>query len=179
MTNSIEKILLNEQEIQTKVQELGAKISQDYAGKELLVVVILKGSVIFGADLLRAINIPVEIDFIAVSSYGKGSVSSGVVTIKKDLNESIEGKHILIIEDILDSGNTLFQLTKMLNERNPASMEICTLLNKPDRREAEICPKYSGYNIPDEFVVGYGLDYAEKFRNLPYIGILKREVYEK
>lgn len=179
MKNSIEKVLLNEQEIQTKVQELGAKISRDYAGKELLVVVILKGSVIFAADLLRAITIPVEIDFISVSSYGKGAVSTGVVTIKKDLNEPIEGKHILIIEDILDSGNTLFRLTKILQERNPASMEICTLLNKPDRREAEVCPKYSGYDIPDEFVVGYGLDYAEKFRNLSYIGILKREVYEK
>ncbi|MBR3942488.1 MAG: hypoxanthine phosphoribosyltransferase [Clostridia bacterium] len=179
MKNSIERVLLTEQEIQSKVSELGEKISKDYAGKDLLLVVILKGSVIFGADLMRAISIPVEIDFLSVSSYGKGAVSSGVVTIKKDLNESIEGKHILIIEDILDSGNTLFHLSKMLNERNPASMEICTLLNKPDRREAKVNPKYSGYSIPDEFVVGYGLDYAEKFRNLPYIGILKREVYEK
>ncbi|MBQ2966708.1 MAG: hypoxanthine phosphoribosyltransferase [Clostridia bacterium] len=179
MNNSIERILLSEEEIHAKVKELGAQISKDYQGKDLLVVVILKGSVIFAADLLREITIPVEIDFIAVSSYGSSTVSSGVVKIIKDLNESIENKHILIIEDILDSGKTLFNLTHLLTTRRPASMEICTLLNKPERREAEVYAKYMGFDIPDAFVVGYGLDYAEKYRNLPYIGILKPEVYEK
>ncbi len=178
MNNDMERILLSEQELHDKVKELGAKITADYAGKDLLVIVILKGSVIFAADLLRAINLPVEIDFIAVSSYGKGTVSSGVVKIIKDLNESIENKHILIVEDILDSGKTLFNLTHVLQTRRPASMEICTLLNKPERREAEIEAKYLGFDIPDAFVVGYGLDYAEKYRNLPYIGILKPEIYE-
>ena len=178
MKNNIKEVLLSEEQISEKVKELGAKISKDYAGKNLLVVVILKGSVIFAADLLRAIDIPVEIDFMAVSSYGKGTVSTGVVKIIKDLNESIEGKNILVIEDILDSGKTLSNLCTLLKTRNPASVEVCALLNKPERREAEVNLKYSGFSIPDEFVVGYGLDYAEKYRNLPYVGILKREVYE-
>ena len=178
MTNAIEKVLLSNEEIQEKVKELGKKITEDYKGKDLLVVVILKGSVIFAADLLRAIDLPVEIDFISVSSYGKGTTSSGIVKIIKDLNESIENKHILIVEDILDSGKTLFNLTHLLETRRPASMEVCTLLNKPERREADIEAKYMGFDIPDAFVVGYGLDYAEKYRNLPYIGILKREIYE-
>lgn len=178
MKNSIKEVLLSEEQISEKVKELGAQISKDYAGKDLLVVVILKGSAIFAADLLRAIDIPVEIDFMAVSSYGKGTVSTGVVKIIKDLNESIEGKNILVIEDILDSGKTLSNLCTLLKTRNPASVEVCALLNKPERREAEVDLKYSGFSIPDEFVVGYGLDYAEKYRNLPYVGILKREVYE-
>lgn len=178
MNCDIKEILLSEKQINEKVKELGAKISQDYKDKDLFVVVILKGSVIFAADLLREISIPVTIDFISVSSYGSGT-TSGQVKIIKDLSCSIEGKNVLIIEDILDSGNTLFNLTKMLGERNPESIEICTLLNKPERREAEVNTRYSGFDIPDEFVVGYGLDYAEKYRNLPYIGILKREIYEK
>ena len=178
MNCDIKEILLSKEKINEKVKELGAKISEDYKGKDLFVVVILKGSVIFAADLLREISIPVAIDFISVSSYGSGT-TSGQVKIIKDLSCSIEGKNVLIIEDILDSGNTLFNLTKMLGDRNPDSIEICTLLNKPDRREAEVATRYSGFDIPDEFVVGYGLDYAEKYRNLPYIGILKREIYEK
>ncbi|MBR4029867.1 MAG: hypoxanthine phosphoribosyltransferase [Clostridia bacterium] len=178
MNCDIKEILLSKEQINEKVKELGAKISEDYKGKDLFVVVILKGSVIFAADLLREISIPVTIDFISVSSYGSGT-TSGQVKIIKDLSCSIEGKNVLIIEDILDSGNTLFNLTKMLGDRNPESIEICTLLNKPDRREAEVATRYSGFDIPDEFVVGYGLDYAEKYRNLPYIGILKREIYEK
>lgn len=178
MNCDIKEILLSGEQINEKVKELGAKISQDYKDKDLFVIVILKGSVIFAADLLREISIPVTIDFISVSSYGSGT-TSGQVKIIKDLSCSIEGKNVLIIEDILDSGNTLFNLTKMLGERNPESIEICTLLNKPERREAEVNTRYSGFDIPDEFVVGYGLDYAEKYRNLPYIGILKREIYEK
>lgn len=178
MNRDIKEILLSEEQISDKVKEIGAKISADYKDKDLLVVVILKGSVIFAADLLREISIPVTIDFIAVSSYGNGT-TSGEVKIKKDLGCSIEGKNVLIIEDILDSGNTLHNLTKLLLDRNPESVEICTLLNKPERREAEVNTRYSGFDIPDEFVVGYGLDYAEKYRNLPYIGILKREIYEK
>ena len=179
MTKDIKEVLLSEEQIAEKVKEIGEKITRDYEGMDLLVVVILKGSVIFAADLLREIKMPVEIDFIAVSSYGSGTKSTGVVNITKDLNKPIEGKNILIIEDILDSGKTLCSLTKVLKERNPKSIEICTLLNKPERREAEVETRYSGFDIPDEFVVGYGLDYAEKYRNLPYIGILKREVYEK
>ncbi len=179
MNQDIAAILLSEEEIAKKVAQIGAQISQDYTGKDLLIVVILKGSVIFAADLLRKITIPVNIDFIAVSSYGTGVKTSGVVKIIKDLNCSIEHKHVLIIEDILDSGKTLHHLTELLKTRNPESVQVCTLLNKPDRREEEVDVLYSGFDIPDEFVVGYGLDYAENYRNLPYIGILKREVYEK
>lgn len=179
MFNDLQSTLLTEEDLATKVKYLGQKISDDYEGKKLLIVVILKGGFIFAADLLRAISIPVEIDFMAVSSYGSGSKSSGVVKILKDLNQSIEGKHVLIIEDILDSGNTLSHLVKLLKTRNPADIKICAMLNKPDRREADIEVQYMGFDIPDEFVVGYGLDYDEKYRNLPYVAILKREIYEK
>ena len=179
MNKDVKEILLSEEQISEKVKELGEKITRDYEGMDLLVVVILKGSVIFASDLLRQIKKPVEIDFMAVSSYGNGAKTTGVVKIIKDLNDPIEGKNVLIIEDILDSGRTLSNLVELLKTRNPNSVEICTLLNKPDRREAEVDTKYSGFDIPDEFVIGYGLDYAEKYRNLPYIGILKREVYEK
>ncbi|MBQ7039938.1 MAG: hypoxanthine phosphoribosyltransferase [Clostridia bacterium] len=178
MNKDIQEILLSEEQIAEKVKELGTKITSDYEGMDLLVVVILKGSVIFAADLLREIKKSVEIDFIAVSSYGSSTKTSGIVKIIKDLNNPIEGKNVLIIEDILDSGRTLSNLTELLKTRKPQSIEICTLLNKPDRREAEVDTRYSGFDIPDEFVVGYGLDYDEKYRNLPYIGILKREVYE-
>lgn len=178
MNQDIQAILLTEEQIAQKVAEIGKKISKDYAGKDLLIVVILKGSVIFAADLLRKITVPVSIDFIAVSSYGSGTKTSGVVKIIKDLSCSIEHKHVLVIEDILDSGKTLRHLTELLKTRNPESVQVCTLLNKPDRREEAVDVQYSGFDIPDAFVVGYGLDFAEHYRNLPYIGILKPEVYE-
>lgn len=179
MVNDVERVLLTEEQIAEKVREIGAQITKDYTGEKLLIITILKGSVIFAADLLREIKIPVEIDFMCLSSYGSGSTSSGVVKIVKDLNEPIEGKNVLIIEDILDSGNTLSHLVKLLGTRNPKSIKIATLLDKPDRRVAHVDVAYKGFSIPDEFVIGYGLDYAEKYRNLPYVGILKREVYEK
>ena len=179
MLNDVERILLSEEEIREKVKEIGSQITKDYQGEKLLIITILKGSVIFAADLLREIKMPVEIDFMCLSSYGSGSESSGVVKIVKDLNEPIEGKNVLIIEDILDSGNTLTHLVKLLGTRNPKSIRIATLLDKPDRRVAEVDVAYKGFSIPDEFVIGYGLDYDEKYRNLPFVGILKREVYEK
>ena len=179
MLNDVERVLLSEEEIKAKVKEIGEKITKDYKNENLLVVTILKGSAIFAADLLREIKIPVEIDFMSLSSYGSGSTSSGVVRIVKDLNQSIEGKNVLIIEDILDSGNTLSHLTKLLQTRNPKSVKIATLLDKPERRVAPVEVTYKGFTIPDEFVIGYGLDYDEKYRNLPFVGVLKREVYEK
>jgi len=179
MLNDVERVLISEEEIAKKVKELGAQITKDYEGENLLIITILKGSVIFAADLLREIKIPVEIDFMCLSSYGSGSNSSGVVKIVKDLNKSIEGLNVLIIEDILDSGNTLSHLMELLKTRNPKSIRIATLLDKPDRRVVDVEVAYRGYTIPDEFVVGYGLDYDEKYRNLPFVGILKREVYEK
>jgi len=178
MMQSIEKILISEEELQNKVAELAAQISRDYAGKELLVVSVLKGGFVFAADLFRLLTIPAEVDFMAVSSYGASSKSSGVVKIIKDLDQPVEGKDILIAEDILDSGITLNHLKGLLLHRGVNSVKICTILNKPDRRKADIVPDYLGFDIPDEFVVGYGLDYAEKYRNLPFVGILKREVYE-
>ena len=179
MNKDVERVLISEEEIAAKVKEIGAQISKDYEGEKLLVITILKGSVIFAADLLREIKIPVEIDFMCLSSYGSGSESSGVVKIVKDLNNPIEGMNVLIIEDILDSGNTLSHLTKLLGTRNPKSVKIATLLDKPDRRKAHVDVAYKGFTIPDEFVIGYGLDYDEKYRNLPYVGVLKRSVYEK
>jgi len=179
MLNDVERVLISEEEIAKKVKELGAQITKDYEGENLLIITILKGSVIFAADLLREIKIPVEIDFMCLSSYGSGSNSSGVVKIVKDLNKSIEGLNVLIIEDILDSGNTLSHLMELLKTRNPKSIRIATLLDKPDRRVVDVEVAYRGYTIPDEFVIGYGLDYDEKYRNLPFVGILKREVYEK
>ena len=158
------------------VARIGSEISRDYAGKKPILVSILKGSVVFMADLMRAITIPCEIDFMAVSSYGQGSSSTGSVQIKYDMQEDIRGKHLLIIEDIIDSGWTLHNLTKLLHGRQPASIEICCLLNKQDRREVEVPVKYIGFEIPDEFVVGYGLDYASKYRNYESVGILKRSV---
>lgn len=179
MEQDILKVLLTEEKIQEKVEELGAAISRDYAGKNLLMVSVLKGSVIFMADLMRAVKIPARIDFMSVSSYGSETKSSGVVKIIKDLDISLEGYDLLLVEDILDSGKTLYNLRKLLSQRNPKSIRIATLLDKPERREADIVPDYSGFQVPDEFVVGYGLDYAEMYRNLPYIGILKPEVYSK
>ena len=178
MKNDIKKILFTEEQIKEKVTELAKQITKDYAGKKLLAVVILKGSFIFAADLIREIDLPVEVDFMVVSSYGSGTESSGIVKIIKDLNESIADKDVLIIEDIMDSGITLSNLVEVLQTRQPASMEICALLNKPERRKADVDVKYIGYDIPDEFIVGYGLDFDEKYRNLPYVGVIKEELYK-
>ncbi len=179
MINDIEKILLSEEEIKEIVERLGAQITEDYKDKKLVLVSVLKGSVIFMADLMRAIKIPCAIDFMAVSSYGAGTKTTGIVKIIKDLdNEVVEGSDLLIVEDILDSGVTLSYLMKVLSMRNPNSIKICTLLDKPERRKADIKADYSGAQIPDAFAVGYGLDFNEKYRNLPFIGALKPEVYE-
>ncbi len=177
MENAIQQILLTEEQIAAKVKEIGAQISRDYAGKNLMMVSVLKGSVVFMADLMRAITVPCQIDFMCVSSYGSGTNSSGVVKIIKDLDINLHGLDLLIVEDILDSGKTLHYITKMLSDRGTASIRIATLLDKPERRAAPLTPDYCGFTVPDEFVVGYGLDYDEKFRNLPYIGILKPEIY--
>lgn len=179
MLNDIEKVLVTEEELKEKVNELGKKISEDYKGKNLLLVSILKGSVAFMADLMRAITIPCQIDFMSVSSYGSGVKSSGVVKIIKDIDIEIEGYDILIVEDILDSGLTLSYLMDILKTRKANSIKICTLLSKPERRKVQVDVSYEGFVIPDEFVVGYGLDYDEKYRNLPFIGILKPEVYSE
>ena len=179
MHNDIQEVLLTEEMLKDKVAELGAQITRDYADKEIFAIGILRGAVVFMADLIRAIERPVQIDFMAVSSYGMQADSSGIVRILKDLDSSITGKHVLIIEDIIDSGQTLSYLIKNLSERKPASIQLCTLMNKPERRNVDLPVKYVGFEIPNEFVVGDGLDYAEKYRNLPYLGILKRSVYEK
>lgn len=179
MKQDILKTLVSEEQLHEKVTELGRQISEDYKGRSLLLVSVLKGSVVFMADLMRAITIPARIDFMSVSSYGSGTKSRGVVKIIKDLDIPLEGYDLLIVEDILDSGNTLSYLKEILSSRGPKSIRICTLLDKPERRTADIAADYVGFCVPDEFVVGYGLDYDEKYRNLPFIGILKPEVYEK
>ena len=176
MTHDIERILLSEEEIQNKVAEIGARISVDYAGKNPMFVGVLKGCFIFMADLMRNVSIPCSMDFMAVSSYS-GVSSTGAVKINKDLSEDIGERHIILVEDILDSGVTLNYLKNYLMVRNPASIRIATLLDKPARRRAPIAADYSCFSVPDAFVVGYGLDYDERYRNLPYIGILKPEVY--
>ncbi|MDI6600278.1 MAG: hypoxanthine phosphoribosyltransferase [Thermoanaerobacteraceae bacterium] len=178
MHGDIETILVTEEEIKAKVKELGQKITEDYKDKNLMLLCILKGAMMFLADLSRAIDIPLSIDFMAVSSYGLSTTSSGVVRIIKDLDYSIEGKDILIVEDVVDSGLTLSYLRKVLIDRNPASLAICSLLDKPKKRRVEVPIDYTGFVIDDLFVVGYGLDFAEKYRNLPYIGILKPEIYK-
>ena len=169
MNNDIAKVLISEEQLQAKVAELGAQISRDYEGKDLLLVSILKGSVVFMADLMRAITEPCSIDFMVVSSYGGA----------KDLDQDLSGKDVLIVEDILDTGVTLSHLVPMLKLRRPNSVRLCTILSKPSRRKVDIEPDYCGFEVPDEFVVGYGLDYDEKYRNLPYVGVLKPEVYSK
>lgn len=176
MQNEIKEVLITEEQLKEKVKELGKRISEDYKGKDLLMISVLKGSVVFMADLMRYIDIPVKIDFMYVSSYGDKTVSSGVKIIK-DLDIPIDGMHLLIVEDILDSGKTLSHLTQFLKDRSPKSIALATLLDKPDRRIAPVNVDYCGFTIPDEFVVGYGLDYAEKYRNLPYVGILSPSVY--
>ena len=177
MEKDIEKVLISEEEIKKIVSDLGARISEDYKDKNLLMVSVLKGSVVFMADLMRAVTIPCRIDFMSVSSYGSGAKTSGVVKIIKDLDLNLEGFDLLVVEDILDSGKTLDYLLKVLKQRNPSSIRICTFLDKPERRQVDLFADYSGTTVPDEFVVGYGLDYDEKYRNLPYVGALKRSVY--
>lgn len=177
MKDDILEVLLSEEEIQAKIRELGERISRDYQGKSPVFLGILKGCYVFMADLLKNIDLYCEMDFMAVSSYGSGTSSTGAVKITKDLNRDIEGRDLIIVEDILDSGVTLSYLKGYLANRNPASVKIVTLLDKPERRKAPIKADYYGFQVPNEFVVGYGLDYDEKYRNLPYIGILKPQVY--
>ena len=178
MQNDIESVLYSEEQLQARVRELGEAISRDFAGKEPIFVGVLKGSFIFMADLMRYVDLKCSVDFMAVSSYGNKSVTTGAVKINKDLSADIEGKDVIMVEDILDSGLTLNYLKQYLGNRKPASISIVTLLDKPARRKAPIKADYAGYEVPDAFVVGYGLDYAEKYRNLPYIGILRPSVYE-
>ena len=178
MTNDMQSIFFAEEQIQERVKAIGESISRDFAGKEPIFVGVLKGCFMFMADLMRYVDIDCAVDFMAVSSYGNKSVTTGAVKINKDLNCDIENRHVIVVEDILDSGLTLNYLTNYLGGRNPASMTLVTLLDKPSRRQAPIKADYVGFEIPDAFVVGYGLDYAEKYRNLPFIGILKPEIYE-
>ena len=175
--NDIQEVLFSEEQLKNRVREIAQQITADYQGKEIMLISVLRGSFVFMAVLCRAIDLPCTVDFMAVSSYGKGTKSSGQVQITKDLSEDISDRHIIVVEDILDSGNTLSYLLKILENRHPASIRLCTLLDKPDRRVKPVEVHYSGFTIPDAFVVGYGLDYAEKYRNLPYIGILKPRVY--
>ena len=178
MHTDIEELLISEGQLRARIAELGEMITHDYQGKNLLLLGTLKGAVPFIADLARAISLPLELDYMAVTSYGDTSQSSGVVRIVKDLEGPIEHKHILIVEDIIDSGLTLHYLVDLLQRRNPLSLRICSLLNKKRRRVREISVDYLGFTIPDKFVVGYGLDYAQRYRNLPYVGILKPAVYQ-
>ena len=167
------KVLIAEQDVDARIAELGKQISEDYAGKQVHLICILKGSVFFTCELAKRITVPVSLDFMSVSSYGDGTQSSGRVKIAKDLDESLEGKDVIVIEDIIDSGRTLAYLLDVLAKRNPSSLKLCTLLDKPDRRVTDVKVDYVGFAIPDEFVVGYGLDYAQKYRNLPYIGVVE------
>lgn len=177
MNSDVKTILVSEEELHTRVCEIGKQITEDYAGKEPVFVGVLKGSFIFMADLVRACDLNCTLDFMVVSSYGSGTISTGAVEIVKDLSKDIAGKDVIIVEDILDSGNTLSYLVKYMGARNPASVRIVTLLDKPERRTADVKADYVGFRIPDEFAVGYGLDYDQKYRNLPYIGVLKPEIY--
>ena len=167
------RVLIPEEDIQTRIAEVGAALSRDYEGKEVLMICVLRGGVFFACELAKHITVPLSMDFMCVSSYGSGTVSKGTVKIIKDLDENIEGKHVLIAEDIVDSGNTLSTLIKLLKVRKPASVKLCTLLDKPERRVVDIEADYSCFKIPDEFVVGYGLDYDQHYRNLPYIGVVE------
>lgn len=172
MKDNIE-VLISEEEVAKRISDLGEQISRDYQGKTVSIVCILKGASFFACELAKRITVPVEIDFMSVSSYGAGTESSGVVKIVKDLDEQVEGKDVLVVEDIIDTGNTLKYLLNLISERNPDSIKLCTLLDKPDRRKAHVDVDYTGFKIPDEFVVGYGLDYDQKYRNLPFIGVVK------
>lgn len=179
MRNDIDKVLISEADLEKRISELGVEITEDYDNKDLLVVGILKGANIFMSDLVRQINRTIMMDFMVVSSYGTDAVSSGVVKIIKDLDFDIEGKDILIVEDIIDTGLTLSYLKEYLINRKAASVKICSLLNKPSRRVNHVTIDYLGFEVPDEFIIGYGIDYAERYRNLPFIGTLKRSIYEK
>lgn len=179
MEHLIKEILVDEDQIKRKVAELGAKITEDYRGKDLVLVGILKGAVIFMSDLVRNIKMPIGMDFMAVSSYGRSSTSTGEVRIIKDLDGSVENKDVIIVEDIIDTGYTLAYLTDNIRKRGARSVKVCTLLDKPERRKVDVPVDYPGFEIPDEFVIGYGLDYAEMGRNLPYVAALKEEVYKK
>ena len=167
------KVLISEEEVDARIRELGEKISKEYEGKQIHLICVLKGGVFFACELAKRITVPVSMDFMCVGSYGDGTKSSGVVRLAKDLDESIENKEVLIVEDIIDSGNTLYYLMDVLRQRKPASLRLCTLLDKPDRRVKDVHVDWTGFEIPDEFVVGYGLDYAQKYRNLPYIGVVE------
>ncbi len=171
MADSV-SVLLSEEEVGKRIKELAEQISSDYAGEEVLLICILKGSIFFTTELAKHISVPVKFDFMSVSSYGDATVSSGRVKIIKDLDDSIEGKNVIVIEDIIDSGRTLHHLLRLLGVRNPKSLKLCTLLDKPDRREMDVNVDYTGFKIPDAFVVGYGLDYKQEYRNLPYVGVL-------
>ncbi|WP_436838707.1 hypoxanthine phosphoribosyltransferase [Nonomuraea cavernae] len=178
MGKELEKVLISEDDLQTRIKELAGRIDADYAGKDVLLVGVLKGAVMVMADLARALHVPVQMDWMAVSSYGAGTKSSGVVRVLKDLDTDIMNRHVLIVEDIIDSGLTLHWLLENLKSRNPASLEICAALRKPDALKVPIDVKYVGFDIPSEFVIGYGLDYAERYRNLPFIGTLAPHVYK-
>jgi hypoxanthine phosphoribosyltransferase len=175
----IAEVLFTEEQIQERVRELGAEISRDYEGRTVLLIAVLRGAALFLADLARAITVPVELDFMAVSSYGSSTKSSGVVRILKDLDEQIEGRDVLVVEDILDTGLTLKYLLKNLASRKPASLEVVALMSKEGKQRVPISCAYVGYSIPDEFVVGYGLDFSERYRNLPYVGVLKPSAYSE
>ena len=179
MHKDVEKILVTEREISKLIKRVSGQINKDLNGEPLLVIIILKGSTPFAMDLIKKLDMPVEIDFMQVSSYGKSTASSGFINLKKDIEQDITGKNVLIVEDIIDSGNTLFKIKTLFEDRKAKSVRICTLLDKPSRRVVDVKVDYVGKEIPDEFVVGYGLDYDEKYRNLSYVGVLKREVYAK
>jgi hypoxanthine phosphoribosyltransferase len=176
LEQGVGEILIDEERLQARIHELGEELSADYAGREVLLVGVLKGAVFFMADLMRSLTIPCEIDFMAISSYGASTDSSGVVRILKDLDINIEGRHVLVVEDIVDSGLTLSYLMRNLESREPASLEVCALLTKPSRREIDVPVRYIGFEIPNKFVIGYGLDFAERYRNLPYVGVLHPEL---
>jgi hypoxanthine phosphoribosyltransferase len=176
--HDVAEILISEDQIKKRVAELGARINKDFAGEQILIVAVLKGALLFLADLMRHVDLPLAVDFLAVSSYGAGTQSSGVVRILKDLDETIEHQHVIIVEDIVDSGRTLDYLLRMLRQRNPATLHVCTLLDKRERREIDVPIDYVGFEVPDAFVVGYGLDFSEHYRQLPFIGVLKPEIYE-
>jgi hypoxanthine phosphoribosyltransferase len=172
LERAVGEVLIEEPVLQQRIAELGREISADYQGRDLLLIGVLKGAVFFMADQMRHLSVPCEVDFMAISSYGAATDSSGVVRILKDLDINIEGRHVLVVEDIIDSGLTLSYLTRTLEAREPASLEVCTLLTKPERREVEVPVRYVGFEIPNRFVIGYGLDFAERYRNLPYVGVL-------
>jgi hypoxanthine phosphoribosyltransferase len=176
LEGAVGEILIDEHSLAARIAELGREISEDYAGRDLLLLGVLKGAVFFMADLMRHLTVPCEIDFMAISSYGASTDSSGVVRILKDLDINIEGRHVLIVEDIIDSGLTLSYLVRNLESREPATLEICALLTKPERREIDVPVRYTGFEIPNKFVIGYGLDFAERYRNLPYVGVLHEEL---